>query len=114
QRHGGRSDLVRSRDVVEYRENALAAFVQIRAHAAAARAFVEIVGPAIFAGQESVGERVIGNDADFFLDAGRFQFVLVIGALVEIVFRLERLVARQIVLARDRVRFFQARGGKIG
>src|SRR5690606_15053986 len=81
---------------VERSENAPAAPVQIFSDAAAARAFVEIGLAAVFARKEAPGEAVIGDNADLLAHAEVAQRSVEAGAVVEIVFGLKHLVARQL------------------
>ena len=56
---------------------------------------------AVLAGQEAAGQRIVGDDADPLLQAQRLQRGLEARALIEVVVRLQALVARQPLLRAD-------------
>ena len=80
-------------DLIQGREDAEAALVQVRLDPLATHAFRKICLRAILARQEPLGQREIGNDADAVRDANRFQLRLIVGSFAKIVVRLQALVA---------------------
>ena len=99
---------------VECRQDAKAARVEIAANAAAARAFAEIGLAAVLAAQKPLGEAEIGDDADLFGNAQVGKRAFEREAVVEIVLRLQHLVARQRLQAGDIERRPQLGGIEIG
>ena len=72
-------------------------------------AIFEILGRAVFAGEESAGEREISDHAESTLHAYRLEAGFVVRSVVEIVFGLQALVARQTLPLRDIQRLRQTR-----
>ncbi len=83
-------------------------------YAAAARALLEVGLAAVLAGQEAAGQRVVGDDADALFQNQRLQRALVVGAFIEVVVRLQGLVAGQLLGGADAERFGQARRVVVG
>jgi hypothetical protein len=74
------------RGLIERRQDAQAARVQVALHAAAARRALARVGlRAVLAGKEAGGERIVGDDTEPFALADRRIVALEFGAVVEIV-----------------------------
>ena len=69
---------------------------------------------AIFAGQEAAGQRAVGDDADAISPADLGHLALEFAAVYQVVMRLERIVARQVVHLRGPDGLGQAPGGVVG
>ena len=108
----GRPGAVERSDRRERVDNPQAARIEIAAYAAAARALAEIGGRAVLAGQESFGEAVIGDDADFFGHAEIAQRAFEAAAIVEIVLGLQDFIARQSMGSRRFKRGGELRGAE--
>ena len=102
------------RDGVERGEDAEATRIEIFADATAARAFAEIGIAAVLAAEKPSGQAEIGDDADLLHDAEVEQRAVEAGTVVEIVFRLQHLVARQRFLRGDLQCRRQLAGVEIG
>ena len=101
-------------DLVQRAEDAQAARVEIFLHAAAARAFAEIGLGAVLARQETAGEAVVSDDSEPLGHAQLTQLAVVTRPVVEIVFRLQHLVARQAAQLRHVERRPQLAGIEVG
>src|SRR5215470_2056326 len=99
---------------VERVENAHATLVQVALHASSTRALGQVRLRAVFPGQESACEREIGDHADAFLAAERFELSFVLAALVQVVVRLQAFVAWVGVGVADPKRLRETLGAAIG
>ena len=88
--------------------------IEIRFHPVAARAFAEVRLAAILAAQKPLGEAKIGDDADVLGHAQIMQRSIEGRTVVEIVFRLQHRIARQVSKACDIQRGAQLAGIEVG
>ena len=114
ERHLRRVGLQAGGDLVQRLEDAQAALVEMLLHAAAARALLEVGLRAVLAGQEPLASAVVGDDADVLLQHSGSSSRLVVGAVVEVVERLQGLVARQLLGRADFERLAEARRVVVG
>ena len=84
-----------SRNVVERVEDPHAALVQVLVHSRSARALRIVLLASVLAGQEARGEREVRDDADVVPQAHVAQRAFERVAVVQVVQRLQRFVARQ-------------------
>jgi len=111
-------DLCRSRvaprgDAVLRGEDPQPSRIQVFLHAGATRTLREIGLDAVLAGQETRREREVRDDADAFAQADFAQVAFERLALVQVVRRLQRLVARCSRVRCDRERLLEACRGKV-
>src|SRR5439155_2851434 len=87
--------------------------VHVLLHAAAARTLGEVRLRSVLAREESCAQREIGDHAETLAHAERLQITLEAVAIVQVVLRLQRLVARQTVRLAGFERLRQTRGRQI-
>jgi hypothetical protein len=123
--HRGPRDLPGDRDLARFRvvllghlverlEDAQPARVEVLlGGAGAARALGRVGLGAVLAGEEAGGQRIEVDHADLALQAQRLEIVLEHGAVVEVVQRLQALVARDAQALGDVERLGQPRRGEV-
>ncbi len=84
-------------DLVQRLQDAQTASIEIARDPGTARALAQIRRRAVLARQEALGEPVIGDDGDLLLEHQRLEVLLVVRAIIEIVMRLQALVAGKLL-----------------